>query len=63
MSVRLSPEFMFSCVGSGLATWLITHPGSLTSCLRNPYIQINSDGKVATGSNTKDRRRRIFIYL
>jgi hypothetical protein len=51
MSVRVSSVFVLPCVGSGLATGLITH-------LRNLLFQIYSDGKQARGPNMKGIRRR-----
>jgi hypothetical protein len=41
MSVRVPSVFVLSCVGSGLATALITRPRSLTEC---STVHINSDG-------------------
>jgi hypothetical protein len=49
MSVRVSS----ACIGSGLATRLITHPRSPTECLWDSY-----DGKQARRPNTNGRRRR-----
>jgi hypothetical protein len=58
MSDRISSVFVFSYVGSGLATGLITRLSCPINCLQDPKFQINSDGKHASGPNTKRRRRR-----
>jgi hypothetical protein len=63
MSVRVSSVFVLSCVGSGLATGLITRPRSPTNCLQDLKFQINSDRKLARGPNVKGRRRSCMMVF
>jgi hypothetical protein len=45
MSIRAYSVFVLSCVGSSLATRLITHPRSAANCLQDSQFHINeSDG-------------------
>jgi hypothetical protein len=53
MYIRASSVLVLSCLGSGLATGLISRPRSPTNCLYDPYFQMNSDWKQARGLNTK----------
>jgi hypothetical protein len=53
MSVRVPSMFVF-CIGSGLATGLITRQRSPPDC---PQFLITCDGRQARWSNTKCRRR------
>jgi hypothetical protein len=57
LSARVSSVFVLSCVGSGLATGLITVQEFLPTVYKIHSWRL-IDGKQARGPNTKGRRRR-----
>jgi hypothetical protein len=60
MSVPVSSVFMF-CVGSGLATWLITRSSSLTNFLWDPQFQINCEGNRPEGPIRKVEEEEDYV--
>jgi hypothetical protein len=55
MSAYVHVVSMLSCVGSGLATGLITRPRSPANCLSDPQFQVNeSDGPEGLRRKTEE---------